>query len=119
LAAIAEYVATGLIDHGASTCLTGIHRVGAGCLLEVGGDRAVERRWAAHPTGATPALAGDRLDRFHDALDRAVATHLESDRPVGATLSGGLDSGTIVLGAAADARTPPLRLFTAGFGDTD
>ena len=118
-AMVAEYVATGLIDHGTSTCLAGIDRVGAGCLLEVRGDRTVERRWAAHPGAAAPAFDGDRVSRFHDALDRAIATHLESDRPVGATLSGGLDSGTIVLGAAADPRTPRLRLFTAGFGDTD
>jgi asparagine synthase (glutamine-hydrolysing) len=117
-AVLAEYIATGLIDHGASTCLAGIHRVGAGCLLDVRGGRAVERRWSAH--AAEPvALDGDRVDRFHDALDRAVATHLEADRPAGATLSGGLDSGTIVLAAAADAGTRPLQLFTAGFGDAD
>lgn len=118
-AAVAEYVATGLLDHGPATCASGIQRVGAGCLLEVGGDRAVERRWATFaPTDATGAEP-DRVDRFHDALDRAIGTHLESDRPVGATLSGGLDSGTLVLGAAQRAGAPPLRLFTAGFGDAD
>jgi asparagine synthase (glutamine-hydrolysing) len=116
-AAVAEYVATGLVDHGDATCHAGIRRVGAGCLLELQDGRLVERRWATFAAAA--ADPRDRLDRFHDALDAAVATHLESDRPVGATLSGGLDSGSIVLGAAARAGGPPLQLFTAGFADPD
>jgi asparagine synthase (glutamine-hydrolysing) len=117
-AAVAEYVATGLVDHGDATCHAGIRRVGAGCLLDVQDGRLVERRWARVGGDGGSGDARDRLDRFHDALDAAVATHLESDRPLGATLSGGLDSGTIVLGAAARSAAP-LRLFTAGFADPD
>jgi asparagine synthase (glutamine-hydrolysing) len=118
-AAVAEYVATGLLDHGAATCVSGIQRVGAGCLLEVRGDRAVERRWAAFAPADPGGADADRIHRFHEALERAVGTHLESDRPAGATLSGGLDSGTIVLAAARRPGPPPLRLFTAAFADAD
>jgi asparagine synthase (glutamine-hydrolysing) len=117
--AVAEYVATGLIDHGTTTCFDGIHRVAAGSLLELRDGRVTERRWISHAAEDGPARDDDRLDRFHDALDRAIATHLESDRPLGATLSGGLDSGTIALGAASLAPAPALRLFTAGFADAD
>jgi asparagine synthase (glutamine-hydrolysing) len=128
--AIAEYLATGLLDHAAPTCVAGIERIGAGCLLDVGASGASERRWAP-PLIAPPSADRDPVRRFHAALDRAIATHRASDRPVGATLSGGLDSGTIVLsaaagfkaadgaaaGAAATEAAAPLTLFTAGFGD--
>jgi asparagine synthase (glutamine-hydrolysing) len=116
LPAVAEYLATGLLDHTPDTCFTGIRRLGAGCLLEIDDGGVRERRWAALEA-APPADAEVRVARFHAALAGAVETHLESDRPVGATLSGGLDSGTIVLDAAALASPPPLTLFTAGFDD--
>ena len=116
-AAIAEYLATGLLDHAAPTCFSGIARIGAGCLVEIDEAGVVERRWAPGLTAAAGA-DGDRVAHFHDALDRAVASHRASDRPAGALLSGGLDSPTIVLSAAAEARPPaPLTLFTAGFED--
>lgn len=129
LAALAEYLATGLLDHGPDTCLEGIRRVGAGCLLEIGADGVSERRWAPAPP-CRPARGGsprERIGAFHDALDSAVASHLVSDRPAGATLSGGLDSGTIVLSAAGrlatgarpGASSPALSLFTAGFRGAD
>jgi asparagine synthase (glutamine-hydrolysing) len=116
---IAEYLATGLLDHAASTCFSGIDRVGAGCLLEIGDAGIVERRWApALAEPVDPDADGDRVARFHDALDRAVASHRASDRPAGALLSGGLDSATIVLSAAAGTPSQaPLTLFTAGFED--
>jgi asparagine synthase (glutamine-hydrolysing) len=122
LAAVAEYLATGLLDHGPRTCLNGIRRLGAGCLLEVSDDGVRERRWARIPDQhgpGRPAPAAERIGAFHDALDRAVSSHLVSDRPAGATISGGLDSGTIVLSAACHAASarPPLALFSAGFRD--
>ena len=114
--AIAEYLATGLLDHAAPTCFAGIDRVGAGCLVEIDAAGGIaERRWA--PALTAVAAGGDRQAGFHDALDRAVAAHRASDRPIGALLSGGLDSGTIALSAAAAPDPAPLALFTAGFAD--
>ncbi len=113
--AMAEYLATGLLDHAPPTCFTGIDRVGAGCLIEIDESGGIaERRWA--PALTAIAAGGDRQARFHDALDRAIASHRASDRPIGALLSGGLDSATIALSAAA-ADAAPLSLFTAGFAD--
>lgn len=49
-------------------------------------------------------------------LRRAVESHLVSDVPVGAFLSGGIDSGLMVA-LMAQATERPVETFTVGFGD--
>ncbi|HLN58185.1 MAG TPA: asparagine synthase-related protein, partial [Thermoanaerobaculia bacterium] len=49
-------------------------------------------------------------------LDEAVASHLVSDVPVGAFLSGGLDSTTVVSRAASRAESA-FPTFTVAYGD--
>ncbi len=58
------------------------------------------------------------LDRIDELLDETVRLHLVSDVPVGAFLSGGLDS-TLVASYAARALGSDLRTFSMGipFGD--
>src|SRR5205807_8271711 len=46
----------------------------------------------------------------------AVAIRLRSDVPLGALLSGGIDS-SIVVALMAQASAQPVRTFTVGFGD--
>jgi len=53
---------------------------------------------------------------LHDRLRRAVRMRLEADVPVGAFLSGGVDSSTIVA-LAQEASTAPFRTFSVGFDD--
>ena len=64
------------------------------------------RRW-------TPEAAVDAVD---SALDDAVRYAMVADVPVGAYLSGGVDSSLIVAKAAA-LHSEPLKTFAAGFGD--
>ncbi len=61
----------------------------------------------------------DDPDELRARLDEAVRSHLVSDVPVGAFLSGGLDSSTVV--ARASREIPGLPTFTVGFrgGDMD
>jgi asparagine synthase (glutamine-hydrolysing) len=42
---------------------------------------------------------GDAVQRFHDLLDESVEMQLMSDVPLGSHLSGGIDSGTVVMSA--------------------
>lgn len=51
-------------------------------------------------------------------LDRAVQRRLVSDVPLGAFLSGGIDSSAVV-GLMAQCTDEPIRTFTIGFDDSD
>ena len=74
---------------------------------------AVRRYWSL------PAAAEDRPETvwredLRATLEEAVRIHMRSDVPVGALLSGGVDSSLIV--ALAAPRNPdPLRTFSVGF----
>lgn len=58
----------------------------------------------------------DMVDQLEDALSSAVAARMVADVPVGAFLSGGIDSSTIV--ALMQRHTSaPVRTFTVGFSD--
>jgi asparagine synthase (glutamine-hydrolysing) len=57
----------------------------------------------------------DWLDRFEEAIDDAVKSHLVSDVPVGAFLSGGIDS-SLVVALMSRHLEDPVETFTMGFG---
>lgn len=55
------------------------------------------------------------IDRFMDLLSESVRIHLITEVPLGAFLSGGVDSGTIVA-LMAGATSGPVNTFCIGFG---
>src|SRR4051812_6123886 len=79
----------------------------------------VERYWDV-PTeeaqDAGPAADGRLACELERLLAVAVRDRLESDVPLGAFLSGGLDSGTIV-SLMSEAGARPVRTHTVGFAD--
>ena len=70
-------------------------------------------RWYRLRPGTPPARVEDALHRLEETLKQSVRLHLEADVPVGAFLSGGLDSSLVV--ALARAHHPDLQTFTVAF----
>ncbi len=58
-------------------------------------------------------VPADACERIRTLVDQAVRRQLESERPMGLLLSGGLDSGAIAASAASRA---DIRAFTISFG---
>lgn len=103
----------------------GVRKLGAGELLCVSGDYPTahaEKYWSAHevvmralgePFMGDEVEATDELERL---LLRSVGQQMVSDVPLGAFLSGGIDSTTVVaLMQAQSAR--PIKTFTIGFNE--
>ena len=73
---------------------------------------AVERARQDRLTGSDAEMT----DQLEDALSAAVAARMVADVPVGAFLSGGIDSSAIVALMQRHA-SMPVRTFTVGFSD--
>lgn len=104
------------------TIFHGIHEVPAGHFLTwKNGHIAVTRYWdvsfpAAEETWVESAEAENYLEEFEALLTDATLIRLRSDVPVGAYLSGGLDSSLITQIIASRSRTQ-LATFSVAFED--
>ncbi len=100
------------------TLFKGVRKLRPGHLLiiEPGKLNAQERPfWQFHfeQPGRTRSDA-QWIDLLEETLDAAVRSHLVSDVPLGAFLSGGVDSSTIVA-LMARAMNRPVKTFSVGF----
>lgn len=102
----------------------GVSKLEPGCVLRLDADggHRIERFWdpfevarqgLAHRQALDPSYHVDELDR---RLGEAVRQRMISDVPLGAFLSGGIDSSTVVALMQANS-TRPVRTFTIGFAD--
>lgn len=101
------------------TIYAAIRKLEPGCLLTVeAGETRRRRYWDLDMSVQDDALdEREWAGRFEDAIRGAVRSHLMSDVPVGAFLSGGIDSSLVVAlmsGQVAD----PVATFTMGLGGT-
>jgi len=113
LEALHRYL-TFLYCPGEKTPLRDVHKLGPGEALRVRAGR-IERHWTWYrlPFFDTPGPAlgdAEAVAGTVDCLRRAVQRQLVADVPVGASLSGGLDSSAIV--TFAREQVPDIRCFT-------
>ncbi|HEY6068877.1 MAG TPA: asparagine synthase (glutamine-hydrolyzing) [Gaiellaceae bacterium] len=115
LDAIDSYLALQYVP-GERTGLRGIHKLAPGHVLVAQGEKeAIESYWRPHP--AEPSTSEDEwLERVRATVTSAVRKRLVADVPLGALLSGGIDS-SIVVALMAESSAQPVRTFTVGFAD--
>lgn len=118
--AIDDYFTFGYIPDPA-TIYEAVHKLPAAhyLLLQQGAAWAPPKRYWSPPTAAHGMTEGDATAELVERLTRHVQTRLVADVPLGAFLSGGVDSSSVVA-IAAGLRDDPLSTFTIGFsGDQD
>src|SRR5882672_2986621 len=102
------------------TIFTGIHKLPPGHLLEFTGGKIDIRQYWDLPQYAThvPRSEEECLEELERRLLEAVRIRLISDVPLGAFLSGGADSSTVVA-LMARASSGPVKTFSIGFKHDD
>lgn len=115
--ALDEYLTYGFVPTPRSI-YRAIAKLPAGCrgVFDREGWR-VERYWSVDYTHTEPIDEEAAVDRLDELLTESVRLRLASDVPLGAFLSGGLDSG-IITAIMSKLCRDPVRTFTIGFPDS-
>ena len=97
------------------TIFRGISKLPPGHLAVYGDDRLeVRSYWEPDFQHERPIALGDACEQLRELLESSVSMRLQSEVPLGAFLSGGVDSSLIV--AIAQQKTQqPLKTFSIGF----
>jgi asparagine synthase (glutamine-hydrolysing) len=93
------------------TLFAGINKLLPGCMLivEADGGARLSRYWSLETRASEPTP-----EALCELLELACTDHLMSDVPVGAFLSGGIDSSTIV-SFLSESHAAPLQTFALGY----
>src|SRR5216117_1655289 len=115
--AIAAFLSLGYVPDPLSA-FAGVAKLPPGHVLTWSAERgvAVQRYWTP-VVAETPVVdEASAVERLRELLAAAVGSHLEAEVPLGAFLSGGLDSSTVVALMARGAAIEP-HTFSIGFDD--
>lgn len=114
--AVEDYLTFGVIP-GERSIFEKVQRLSAGHTLTVstnGVHAEPQRYWRLSYEAANDLSDDDWKQRIGEKITESVRTHLVADVPVGAFLSGGLDSSAIVA-CLSDVVSEPLQTFSIGF----
>jgi asparagine synthase (glutamine-hydrolysing) len=118
--ALSHYLRLGYIPHPYSI-YRGISQLQPGCMLSwktPADNGRLTPYWSARAAASTDAQinAEEAMEHVEEALRSAVACRLRSDVPLGAFLSGGVDS-SLVVAMMQEISGTPVKTFTISFGD--
>jgi asparagine synthase (glutamine-hydrolysing) len=124
LEALATYLRFGYVPSPRSI-YTGISKLDPGTFLTLreGGEAEIQRYWDLREiTSSTCARQGDlddteAADQLDDLLRHAVKGRMAADVPLGAFLSGGVDSSTVAAMMQAQSLRP-VKTFSIGFTES-
>lgn len=114
--AVEDYLTFGVIP-GERCIFNRIIRLPAAHYLQIDSDSfsaAPKRYWQLSFDHVVPGSDDEWKQRIEDKIHESVKAHLIADVPVGAFLSGGLDSSAIVA-SLSDIVSEPLQTFSIGF----
>jgi len=115
--AVDHFLALGYVP-GPRTAFLGIRKLPPAHWMEVrDGQVEIGRYWKLRYTPKQKISAEDAIAELHWRLAEAVRLRLVGDVPLGAFLSGGVDSTAVVI-HMAETMSRPVRTFSIGFGDT-
>jgi len=104
--------------YGEQTILQGINMLGPGCCIEIStAGMDLQPFWSVFECATDEAAhmdPGAVRTKIRDLMGRAVARRLVSDVPLGAFLSGGIDS-TAIVALMAQATDQPVDTFSVSF----
>ena len=115
--ALHEYLALGYVPAPLSI-LKGIEKLPPATILVVD-EKGTQRHryWNLSEKAVVEKPANEWVTELRDVLEEAVVSQMVSDVPLGAFLSGGLDSSAVVAFMAKNS-TQPVKTYSIGF-DTD
>lgn len=115
--AIDAYLAFQYVPHPMSA-FRGVYKLppGSTLVVEAGGER-IDRYWSLdYSPKLTEASPQELEERLLELFREATRIRLMSEVPLGAFLSGGIDSSAVVA-AMAEASSKPVKTFSIGFND--
>ncbi len=114
--AVDRYLTYGYIPHP-GTILKDVYKLPpAHYAVWHDGKLALGRYWDPDWNAEKTFAPGEDIEQLRGLLSEAVAEQMIADVPLGAFLSGGIDS-TVIVGLMQRAATQPVRTFSIGFDD--
>ena len=114
--AIDDYLTFGYVPSPRSA-FAAIKKVPPGHTLVLrDGQASIQRYWRPAFTPKLALTFDEAVEQVRERIDDAVKVRLMSDVPIGAFLSGGLDSSTVVAHMARHSERP-VKTFSIGFSD--
>ena len=115
-----QHLFTFLVTPPAQSILEGVRKLEPGHVLVAneGKEPQVRRYWDLQFEPEVERSESEVVEELRAVLREAVDLHMVSDVPLGAFLSGGLDSSAVVATMAA-LKDRPVKTYAIGFGDAD